>query len=207
MKAAADKSTSSHQSRASADPVSQQPAPQGPALASPEKAEFEDNRPETMAQRKLQTLVNNSLQVAAQRRLQEAINNSPRMVAQRQRLAQWFGSAARIGQDVGERPAMSEAASIQRARGHDRGASEPLIQLKMEILSYSKKETDEGEALLKMLRELIAFDKRIALMRNDKDINIQFEIIRKEEMQGNAGLTILTTGHFCSETGKACDLM
>lgn len=44
---------------------------------------FADNRPETVAQRKLQDAVNNSEIVQRQKNLQAAVNNSPRVVAQR----------------------------------------------------------------------------------------------------------------------------
>ena len=81
MKAPADKSSRAPQNRSNADRVAQQLNAQGPASESleTESLVFEDNRPDTLAQRKLQALANNSPRMAAQRKQQEMINNSPRM--------------------------------------------------------------------------------------------------------------------------------
>ena len=77
MKAAASASNESHQSKANASDVAGQPPSQGIAFEPPEALLFEDKRPEAAAQRRLQTLANNSPQVQRLKAIQDMANNSP----------------------------------------------------------------------------------------------------------------------------------
>ena len=70
MKDAANNSQHAPQSRANAHTATRQAGAQGGVSASKE-AMFEDNRPETIAQRKLQAIMDNSPIVAAQRKRDE----------------------------------------------------------------------------------------------------------------------------------------
>ena len=57
---------------------------------------FVDNRPETLAQRKLKETIHASPKMIAQRKLAAAMNNSPRMVAQRKLHAFMNGSTRQL---------------------------------------------------------------------------------------------------------------
>lgn len=75
---------------------------------------FVDNRPEAVAQRKRQEMMNNSPQVLRQKAIQENINNTPKMVTQRMQHNVLRGDAAQRVENEAQ-PGAEGAAQLQMA--------------------------------------------------------------------------------------------
>ena len=79
---------------------------------------FQDNRPEAIAQRKLQAMVADSPLIATQRSAQERIRGSRYVAAQRQRMAAQFGGSARVetGEEGQQQTKAESSPALQGAR-------------------------------------------------------------------------------------------
>jgi len=86
----------------------------GPIRQAKGKKAFVDNRPEAVAQRKRQEMMNNSSQVLRQKAAQQNINNSPKMVAQRIQRAALLGDAVQRMEN-GAQSGAEDAAQLQVA--------------------------------------------------------------------------------------------
>ena len=103
---------------------------------------FVDNRPQAIAQRKLQAMAQQSPQVQHLAQLQAMENNSPRQVAQRQRLQRWFGQPVQrqAGLDDEELQMQAEPGTFQRQGIED----DELLQGKADTMQRQEdREEDE----------------------------------------------------------------
>ena len=116
MKAPADESLQSYQTKASANRVSR---PLNTQRSASDKLRthfpaFEDNRPEALAQRKLSDVIHNSLKTVAQKKVTELIRHSPSMVTQWDRLAWWSAEMRQTKPEAnGEQQIRDETVSVQ----------------------------------------------------------------------------------------------
>lgn len=96
------------------------------AALAPSDAQFVDNRPEAIAQRRLADAIHNSQPAQARRRATDAIHHSPYMVAQRQQLRGMFGEAAQLQAGPEEEELLQgKFAAVQRQAGPE---EEELLQ-------------------------------------------------------------------------------